>query len=39
VLQWAREQGRPWNADEVCDMAARYGHLVIAQWMKEQGCS
>ncbi|KAK3278740.1 hypothetical protein CYMTET_13335 [Cymbomonas tetramitiformis] len=33
VLQWAREQGCPWNAQTCCD-AARGGHLEVLQWAR-----
>jgi hypothetical protein len=38
LLQWAREQGRPWYADDVCCRAAEYVNVKIGQWVKEQEC-
>ncbi len=37
VLQWARSQGCPWDAD-TCANAARGGHLEVLQWARMQGC-
>lgn len=36
-LQWARENGCPWNAD-TCAEAARGGHLVVLQWLRANRC-
>ena len=37
VLQWARAQGRPWDA-YTCAHAARGGHLEVLQWARANGC-
>ena len=37
VLQWAREQGCPWD-DEICAAAAAQGHLQVLQWARAQDC-
>ena len=37
VLQWARGQGCPWDAN-TCSYAAEGGHLSTLQWLKEHGC-
>jgi len=37
VLQWAREQDCPWDAD-TCSDAARGGHLEVLKWAWEHGC-
>mmetsp|Transcript_10942 Transcript_10942/g.27521 ORF Transcript_10942/g.27521 Transcript_10942/m.27521 type:complete len:195 (-) Transcript_10942:501-1085(-) len=37
VLQWAREQGCPWD-DATCLEAARSGNLSVLQWARTQGC-
>ncbi len=37
VLQWARGQGSPWNA-QTCANAAHNGHLEMLQWARSQGC-
>ena len=37
MLQWAREQGCPWD-EETCAGAASGGHLKVLQWLREQGC-
>ena len=37
VLQWARENGCPWN-DATCAVAANGGHLEILQWACANGC-
>jgi hypothetical protein len=37
VLQWAREQGCPWN-ELTSHYAAKGGHLAVLQWAWEQGC-
>jgi hypothetical protein len=37
LLQWAREQGCPWDADEVSRLAAEGGHVEIVRWVKSQG--
>ena len=31
VLQWARQNGCPWDAD-TCAGAAQFGHLEVLQW-------
>jgi hypothetical protein len=31
VLQWAREQGCPWN-EEVCSLAAMVSRLEVMHW-------
>jgi hypothetical protein len=36
VLQWAREQGCPWDAGHVYQWAAARGHQEIVEWVKEQ---
>ncbi|KAL6057546.1 Ankyrin repeat-containing domain [Balamuthia mandrillaris] len=37
VLQWAREQGCPWDK-HTCAQAARNGHLEVLKWAVEKGC-
>jgi hypothetical protein len=37
VLQWARENGCPWDED-ICSAAAKGGHLSVLQWARENGC-
>jgi len=37
ALQWARQQGCPWDED-TCAYAARGGHLEVLQWARQQGC-
>lgn len=37
VLQWARQQGCPWDAT-TCQGAAFGGHLAMLQWLRQQGC-
>eukprot|EP00953_Heterococcus_sp_UTEX-ZZ885_P034627 17912-Heterococcus_DN1.PRE.2 len=37
ILQWAREQGCPWDM-RTCTWAARAGHLHVLQWAREHGC-
>jgi len=37
LLQWARENGCPWDA-RVCAAAARGGHLETLQWARANGC-
>ena len=37
MLQWARENGCPWDSD-TCALAARGGHLSVLQWAHENGC-
>ena len=34
VLQWAREQGCPWDSN-TCTCAAMHGHLEVLQWVRE----
>jgi hypothetical protein len=38
VLQWARENGCPWD-DSTCTCAAQNGHLEVLQWARENGCA
>jgi hypothetical protein len=37
VLQWARENGCPWD-EETCTGAAKSGHLEVLQWARLNGC-
>jgi hypothetical protein len=37
LLQWARENGCPWDA-ETCARAAEGGHLELLRWARENGC-
>ena len=37
VLQWARENGCPWN-EETCAHAAMKGHLEVLKWAREHHC-
>jgi len=37
VLQWAHQQGCPWN-ESTCAGAARNGHLEVLRWARQQGC-
>ena len=37
LLQWARENGCPWDF-RTCEAAARGGHLEVLQWAREHGC-
>jgi hypothetical protein len=37
VLQWARENGCPWDF-YTCKYAAQGGHLELFQWARENGC-
>ena len=37
VLQWARENGCPWD-EKTCSYAAEEGHLAVLQWARENGC-
>ena len=37
VLQWAHENGCPWNED-TCWCAAQGGHLHVLQWARANGC-
>ncbi len=37
VLQWARQNGCPWN-ELTCTEAAKGGHLEVLQWARENGC-
>jgi len=36
MLQWARENGAPWD-ERVCAYAARRGHLAMLQWARAIG--
>ena len=36
MLQWAREQGCPWN-EKACLRAAIYGHVQVLQWLDANG--
>jgi hypothetical protein len=37
ILQWAREQGCPWDRS-VSEAAAEGGHLAVLQWLRQEGC-
>jgi hypothetical protein len=37
TLQWAREQGCPWDRN-VSATAAEGGHLAVLQWLRQLGC-
>lgn len=37
ILQWARENGCPWDED-TCSFAALNGHLEVLQWARANGC-
>ena len=37
VLQWARENGCPWNK-QTCHNAAKCGHLEVLQWARANDC-
>ena len=37
VLQWARQQGCPWD-EGACSSAAGGGHLAVLQWARQHGC-
>ncbi|ATE82231.1 Ankyrin repeat domain containing protein [Pandoravirus salinus] len=37
VVEWARAQGCPWDA-ETCAEAARGGHLHVLAWLRDKGC-
>ena len=37
MLQWARENGCPWNEDTLA-VAGEFGHLNVFQWALEHGC-
>ncbi|CAB9497331.1 ankyrin containing protein (ISS) [Seminavis robusta] len=37
VLQWAHEQGFPWD-DIICMFAAEGGHLETLKWLHKNGC-
>jgi hypothetical protein len=37
VLQWARANGCPWDA-ETCWGAAHKGHLEVLKWARANGC-
>ncbi|CAB9510828.1 ankyrin repeat protein [Seminavis robusta] len=37
VMQWAHQQGFPWN-ERTCSGAAAAGHLEIFKWARENGC-
>ena len=38
VLQWAREQGCPWDSWNTCSTAAQGGHLYVLQYARAHGC-
>ena len=37
MLQWARQNGCPWN-EGTCNWAAYEGHLEVLQWAHQNGC-
>ena len=37
MLQWARENGCPWD-ESTCYQAAQWGHLEVLQWAHQNGC-
>jgi len=37
VLQWAREQGCPWDS-LTCTHAVYGGHMDMLRWARENGC-
>ena len=37
VLEWARENGCPWDYDTYVK-AASEGHLEVLKWLRENGC-
>ena len=37
MLQWARQNGCPWDED-TCASAAEGGHLEVLQWARQNGC-
>lgn len=37
MLQWARQEGCPWD-EYTCENAARGGLLALLQWAATQGC-
>ncbi|KAL6076337.1 Ankyrin repeat domain-containing protein [Balamuthia mandrillaris] len=37
MVQWAREQGCPWD-ETTCRLAARGGHLAVLEWARDRGC-
>ena len=37
MLQWARENGCPWD-ERTCRAAAKGGHLEVLKWAYENGC-
>ena len=37
MLQWARQNGCPWDED-TCAQAAEGGHLEVLQWARQNGC-
>ena len=37
VLQWARQNGCPWD-EETCEAAATGGHLEVLRWARQNGC-
>jgi len=37
VLQWARQNGCPWD-ERTCLAAAKGGHLETLKWARENGC-
>ena len=39
VLQWARQNGCPWDSDTCAgDAAAKRGDLEVLQWLRQNGC-
>ena len=37
MLQWAHQNGCPWNV-WTCSKAAEGGHLEVLQWARQNGC-
>jgi hypothetical protein len=37
MLQWAREQGCPWNVEHVHEAAFNSGNVEMMRWLDEQG--
>lgn len=37
VLQWARENGCPWD-EHTCSAAVSAGQLAVLQWARQKGC-
>ena len=37
MLEWARENGCPWDSD-ACMFAAQEGNLSTLQWLRAKGC-